>query len=84
MSDVERGILGEYVKVAEQLLKEYGDAYTPDSLEKLSMVLIERDRISAMEKEAEDIIYHSFAEELQNLGVDPIPVLKEMVKTDEA
>jgi hypothetical protein len=81
MSNTERGVLEEYVKAAETMLaQEYPGNYTPETLEKLSMVLIERDRESAMEKEAEDVIFRSFADELQNLGIDPLPVLKEMAK----
>lgn len=84
MTDAARGVLEEYVKVAGTMLKqEYGESYTPETLEKLSMVLIERDKQSAMEKEAEAVIYRSFADELKNLGVDPLPVLKDLAKIAE-
>jgi len=84
MTDAAKGVIEEYVKAAETMLtQEYGANYTPETLEKLSMVLIERDKETAMEKEAEEVIFRSFADELIHLGIDPLPVLKEMAKVDE-
>jgi hypothetical protein len=84
MADATRGVLQEYVKAAETMLKqEYGLNYTPENIEKLAMVLIERDKETAMEKEADNVIYRSFAGELINLGINPIPILKDMAQTDE-
>lgn len=45
------------------------------------MVLIAQDQQAAMEKEAEFAIFSSFADELKNQGVDPIPVLKKLSET---
>ncbi len=84
MTDAARGVLEEYVKAAELLLaREYGENYTPQTIEKLAMVLIERDKEAAMRKEAEAVIYRSFADELKNQGIDPLPVLKELAQVAE-
>lgn len=81
MSDTAKAVLGEYVKTAEAVLtKEYGSKFTPETLEKFAMILIESDKQSALEKEAESVIYRSFADELGNLGIDPLPVLKELAQ----
>ena len=74
-------ILTGYVKIAQKALETgYGNEYSSDDLLKLSMVLIAQDQQAAMEKEAEFAIFSSFADELKNQGVDPIPVL---MKLDE-
>jgi hypothetical protein len=85
MSDTAtKAVLEEYVKIAEAVLeKEYGANYTPETLEKFAMILIESDRISALEKEAESVIYRSFADELKNLGINPLPVLKGLAEVAE-
>ena len=71
-------ILTEYVKLAQKSLDAFGGGYTNEDLLKLSMVLIAQDQQAAMEKEAEFAIFSSFADELKNQGVDPIPVLKRL------
>jgi hypothetical protein len=72
-------ILTGYVKLAQKALEvEYGTNYTEEDLRKLAMVLIAQDQQAAMEKEAEFAIFSSFAEELKNQGVNPIPVLKKL------
>jgi hypothetical protein len=77
MNNLDKQVLGEYVKVAESLLHP---SASPDSIEKLAMVLIESDYENALEKEAESVVYTAFAEELMNNGVDPLPILKELAK----
>ncbi len=84
MIDTEKAILGEYIKTAQMVLeKEFGNNYSSETLEKFAMILIEEDRQNALEKEAESIVYRSFADELKNLGINPIPVLKEMSQISE-
>lgn len=84
MTDAVKAVIEDYVKTAEAVLtKEYGNDFTPETLEKFAMILIESDRKNALEKEAESVIYRSFADELKDLGVDPLPVLKELAQVDE-
>jgi hypothetical protein len=72
-------ILAGYVNIAQKALEiEYGANYTDEDLSKLAMVLVAQDQQAAMEKEAEFAIFSSFAEELKNQGVNPIPVLKKL------
>jgi hypothetical protein len=76
-------ILAEYVKTAEWALQQAGEDYTLETLEKLAMVLIAKDNEAAMVKEAEEVTYRAFADELATLGVDPLPILKELNKIIE-
>jgi hypothetical protein len=72
-------ILSGYVKLAQAALEsEYGTNYTSEDLRKLAQVLIAQDQQAAMKKEAEFAIFSSFADELKNIGIDPIPVLKRL------
>jgi|WetSurSiteA1Bulk_404760.scaffolds.fasta_scaffold148889_2 hypothetical protein len=84
MSDTAKAVIEEYVKTAEAVLaKEFGSNVTPEMLEKFAMILIESDRQNALEKEAESVIYRSFADELKNQGIDPLPVLKGLAEVAE-
>jgi hypothetical protein len=84
MNNTADEILTGYVKLAQKSLDQFGNEYTEDDLLKLSMVLIAQDQQAAMEKEAEFAIFSSFADELKNQGIDPIPVLKKLDEVLEA
>lgn len=77
MENLDTKILEEYVKVAASLLQP---SSSPETIEKLAMVLIESDYENAFEKEAESAVYTAFANELIENGVDPLPALKEFAK----
>jgi len=62
-------MIGEYVKVAETLLKqEYGDDYTADTIEKLASELISIDQEAANNAEIAMIRQHAFTDELSKIA----------------
>lgn len=64
-----RELIGEYVKTAEALLKkEFGEDYTPSTIEKLADTLISLDQEAATQTEANMIRQHAFESEVEKLA----------------